>query len=131
MIQKNDIISTLNDWNYWNRNFSNTQKRQFYEDYSGQTEYLTSELAYLLDYEFEDINIPFFHSKDGYFGQWARPDMNQFRYYMRYIYENQDEARQKGLNASKKVHEQWTWEHAAKIAVKEIEHLIKREGLPK
>jgi hypothetical protein len=32
MIQKNDIISTLNDWNYWNRNFSNTQKRQFYED---------------------------------------------------------------------------------------------------
>ena len=100
-------------------------------NYSGQTEYLTSELAYLLDYEFEDINIPFFHSKDGYFGQWARPDMNQFRYYMRYIYENQDEARQKGLNASKKVHEQWTWEHAAKIAVKEIEHLIKREGLPK
>lgn len=95
-------------------------------NYSGQTEYLTKEMAYLLDYEFEDINIPFFASKDGYYGQWARPDMNQFRYYLRYIYENQEEARQKGLNAAKNVHENWTWEHAAKIAVHEIEHLLKQ-----
>jgi len=95
-------------------------------NYSGQTEYLTPELAYLLDYEFEDITIPFFHSKDNYFGQWARPDMNQFRHYMRYIYENQEEARQKGLNASKRIHEQWTWEHAAKIAVREIEDVLKQ-----
>jgi tetratricopeptide (TPR) repeat protein/glycosyltransferase involved in cell wall biosynthesis len=95
-------------------------------NYSGQTEYLTEEMAYLLDYEFEDINIPFFLSKDNYYGKWARPDMNQFRYYLRYIYENQDEARQKGLNAAKLVHEQWTWEHAAKIAVNEIEQLLQQ-----
>ena len=93
-------------------------------NYSGQTEYLTKEMAYLLDYEFEDINIPFFASKDGYYGQWARPDMDQFRYYLRYIYENQEEARQKGLDAAKCVHENWTWEHAAKIAVREIEYLL-------
>jgi len=94
-------------------------------NYSGQTEYLTKEMAYLLDYEFEDIQIPFFLSKDGYYGQWARPDMDQFRYYLRYIYENQDEARQKGLNAAKLVHENWTWEHAAKIATHEIEQILK------
>jgi len=95
-------------------------------NYSGQTEYLTKEMAYLLDYEFEDINIPFFLSKDNYYGQWAKPDMNQFRYYLRYIYENQEEARQKGLNAAKLVHDQWTWEHAAKIAVNEIEQLLQQ-----
>jgi len=94
-------------------------------NYSGQTEYLTREMAYLLDYDFEDIKIPFFLSKDGYYGQWARPDMNQFRYYLRYIYENQEEARQKGLHAAKLVHEKWTWKHAAEIAVKEIEQLLK------
>ena len=32
MIQKNDIISTLNDWNYWNRDFTSTQKRTYYEE---------------------------------------------------------------------------------------------------
>ncbi|ETR72809.1 MAG: hypothetical protein OMM_01428 [Candidatus Magnetoglobus multicellularis str. Araruama] len=97
-------------------------------NYSGQTEYLTEEMAYLLDYTLEDIQIPFFEAKDGNFGQWARPDMNQFRYYLRYIYENQDEARHKGLFASQRVHENWTWEHAAKIAVKEIEDLLHIHG---
>ena len=93
-------------------------------NYSGQTEYLTEEMAYLLDYDYEDIQTPFFISKDGYYGQWARPDMNQFRYYLRYIYENQAEARQKGLNAAKIVHDNWTWEHAALVAVREIERVM-------
>ena len=95
-------------------------------NYSGQTEYLTEEMAYLLDYDYEDIKIPFFISKDGYYGQWARPDMKQFRYYLRYIYENQDEARQKGLHAAKLVHDNWTWEHAARIAVREIEQTLEQ-----
>jgi tetratricopeptide (TPR) repeat protein/glycosyltransferase involved in cell wall biosynthesis len=92
--------------------------------YSGQTEYLTDEMAYLLDYTLEDIKIPFFESKDNDYGQWAKPDMEQFRYYLRYIYEHQDEAKQKGLNASKMIHDKWTWGHAADIAVKEIEALL-------
>jgi len=93
--------------------------------YSGQTEFLTPEMAYLLDYTLTDIPIPFFLSKDNDYGQWAQPDMQQFRYYMRYIYENQDEAKQKGLNAARIVHEKWTWKHAAKKAVLEIEEFLK------
>ena len=92
--------------------------------YSGPTEFLTKEMAYLLDYTLEDIKIPFFLSEDEDYGQWAKPDMAQFRYYLRYIYENQDEARQKGLDASKMIHDKWTWAHAADIAAREIEAIL-------
>ncbi|MBF0450623.1 MAG: tetratricopeptide repeat protein [Candidatus Magnetomorum sp.] len=94
-------------------------------NYSGQTEYLTKEMAYLLDYTLEDIKIPFFESKDENYGQWAKPDMEQFRYYLRYIYEHQKEAKEKGLNASKMIHEKWTWAHAAEIAVQEIKKILR------
>ncbi|KPA09897.1 hypothetical protein MHK_009899, partial [Candidatus Magnetomorum sp. HK-1] len=32
--------------------------------------------------------------------------------------------KQKGLAASKMIHENWTWEHAAKIAAQEIGNLL-------
>lgn len=45
--------------------------------------------------------------------RWADPDIEDLQYKMRYVFENRLEAKQKGLDASDYVLNNWTWEHAA------------------
>jgi hypothetical protein len=45
--------------------------------------------------------------------QWADPDVNSLASLMRHVYENNDEARAKGLRASISARENWTWLNAA------------------
>lgn len=94
-------------------------------NFSGQTEYLTEQNAFLLNYELEDINIPFFKAADGNYGQWAKPDFNHLKYLMRYVFEHPEEAKQKGLFAAQDMLKNWTWDHAAQKALKAIELLEK------
>ena len=49
---------------------------------------------------------------DGF--QWSDPDTEHLQYQLRYVYENREEARQKGLLAAEYVRNNWTWLHAAK-----------------
>ncbi|MEY3220688.1 MAG: hypothetical protein RIT27_2045 [Pseudomonadota bacterium] len=86
-------------------------------NYSGQTEYLTEQNAFLLNYALEDIKIPFFKAADGYYGQWAKPDFNHLKYLMRYVFEHPDEAKQRGLFAAQDMLQNWTWQHAAQKAL--------------
>lgn len=44
---------------------------------------------------------------------WANPDLGHLRHLMRHVYENRDEARAKGLRASKDVLGSLTWHNAA------------------
>lgn len=44
--------------------------------------------------------------------RWAEADIDHLRYLMRYVYEHQAEAREKGLRAAAEVHQRWTWERA-------------------
>jgi len=94
-------------------------------NFSGQTEYLTEQNSFLLNYELEDIIIPFFKAADGYYGQWAKPDISHLKYLMRYVFEHPKEAKQKGLFAAQDMLQNWTWEHAAQKALKAIELLKK------
>jgi len=93
-------------------------------NYSGQTEFINDKNAYTLDYTLEDIKTPYFYSKNKYYGKWAKPDIDHFRYLMRYIFENQDEAKNKGLFASKDILENWTWNKSAKRAYNELLKLL-------
>ncbi|CAN2041792.1 protein O-GlcNAc transferase [Candidatus Magnetomoraceae bacterium gMMP-15] len=86
-------------------------------NYSGQTEYVNENNAYLLDFTLEDIKRPCILSKHETYGQWARPDINHLKYLMRYVYEHQNEAMEKGSYASQDVLINWTWKKAAEIAL--------------
>ncbi|UCC65786.1 MAG: glycosyltransferase [Anaerolineae bacterium] len=44
---------------------------------------------------------------------WADPDYEHLRYLMRYVFEHQDKAREKGHQAAKEVAHKWTWQQAA------------------
>ena len=86
-------------------------------DYSAHTEFATPDNAYLVKVEkMMEVNDPvWFHPHINY-GQWAQPDLDHLKQLMRHVYENRDEARQKGLNARKSVVENWTWAHSAATA---------------
>ncbi len=89
-------------------------------NYSGPTEFITEENCYLLDYQLEDIKDLYFNWTDFGTGKWAQPDMEQLKFYMRYIYENRDEAIKKGKFARQQMVEKWNWQNAANIALKLI-----------
>jgi GT2 family glycosyltransferase len=45
---------------------------------------------------------------------WAEPDAEHFRHLLRHLYENQDEARLRGLEAARTIAAGWTWDHTAR-----------------
>ncbi len=53
----------------------------------------------------------------------ARIDVSELMYWMRHIYENQEEAREKGKKASKWMHKEWNWDTCAK----EVLDILRRE----
>ncbi|MDD6481305.1 MAG: glycosyltransferase [Lachnospiraceae bacterium] len=46
--------------------------------------------------------------------QWADPSEEHLMHQMRYVFEHQDEAAEKGRKAAEEVQSKWTWENAAK-----------------
>jgi hypothetical protein len=50
-------------------------------------------------------------------GTWANPDVMHLRHLMRHVYENREEAKEKGKIASKHILSNFTWDHAAKKAL--------------
>lgn len=90
-------------------------------NWSGNTEFMNEKNAYMLKYD------KLVKAEDPIFGQfleqgkWAEPSKKHLKELMRYVYENQREARKKGQKASKEVRKGWSWEKAAKKAKKELE----------
>ncbi|MBK9272867.1 MAG: glycosyltransferase family 4 protein [Saprospiraceae bacterium] len=85
-------------------------------NYSGLEEIADSEYAYPLE--------PISYSKGvnphalEQPGNWANIDIQELMYWMRYVYEHQDEAREKGKRASKHINTHHTWEACAKDMIK-------------
>lgn len=53
--------------------------------------------------------------------RWAEPSYRDLRRLMRHVYQNQEEARAKGSEASAYVLGNWTWQHAAAKIMKRLE----------
>ena len=53
----------------------------------------------------------------------ARLDVRELMYYMRYVYEHQDEALEKGKLASEWIHKDWSWDSCAKDLLEKVEKL--------
>jgi glycosyltransferase involved in cell wall biosynthesis len=90
-------------------------------DWSGNTEFMNKNNSYLVKVkELIQAEDPIF----GHYlkqGRWAKPSIAHLVELMRYIFDNQEEARKKGQKAAMEVAEKWSWEQAAKKARKELE----------
>lgn len=95
-------------------------------NHSAHTDYANEKNAYLLN-DFK--MIPAIHPRQlaqAYlqFGKWAEPSVKELREKMRYVFDNQDEAKKVGQKAAKDM-KKWTWNEAAKKAIKHLEKVIK------
>lgn len=57
-------------------------------------------------------------------GSWAYPNIKEIMYWMRHVYENQTEARQKGMEASKVINTEHTWEKCSQDMVRLLKDVI-------
>jgi glycosyltransferase involved in cell wall biosynthesis len=62
--------------------------------YSGNTDFMTPANSYLVKYNMTEIKRDFEYYKKGYF--WADPDLDHAAELMRFVYENQEAAKEVG-----------------------------------
>jgi glycosyltransferase involved in cell wall biosynthesis len=87
-------------------------------NWSGLTEISNPKISYPIDpiaIDFPDIRGP------EQPGMMARINVKELMYQMRYVYEHPMEARKKGKEASKFVHENYSWDACAKDLYKKLE----------
>ena len=77
--------------------------------YSAITDFANNSNAYIIEHTMEDMADDM--------GQWANPDEKHLRHLMRHVYENREEAKEKGKRASEDILGNFTWDHAAKKAL--------------
>jgi glycosyltransferase involved in cell wall biosynthesis len=86
-------------------------------DYSAPAEYLSDDCAYLIPVEkLVPVRDHYFFPSGDALGVWAQPDAGRLRGLMRHVYENPEEAREKGRRARALVCARLTWDHAAATA---------------
>jgi glycosyltransferase involved in cell wall biosynthesis len=78
-------------------------------NWSGPVEYANNDVAYMLDYEMTPASIFTNQLYKEDCGNWAEPNYNQLVSLLKYCYENQNEAKEKGKKAAKYAKENWTW----------------------
>jgi glycosyltransferase involved in cell wall biosynthesis len=85
--------------------------------YSAPLDYLDRDCAYLIEVEkMVPVDDPFFFPVNYGLGEWAQPDISSLRQLMRHVFENQDEARAKGMRGRERVCQRLTWDHAVDTA---------------
>jgi glycosyltransferase involved in cell wall biosynthesis len=85
--------------------------------YSAPLDYLNDDIAYLIPVKrLVAVRDRQFFPAGRALGKWAEPDLASLRKHMRHVYENRDEAREKGRRARAEVCARWTWDHAATTA---------------
>lgn len=84
-------------------------------NWSGHTEFCNNDNCYLIN-NYKLVDAPK-QTYEHLIGQWAEPDIEELKHLMRYVYENREAAKQKGLAASKDMRENWTWDKAAQKAL--------------
>lgn len=91
--------------------------------FGGSSEYAKEDNSYLVNYTLTPVHgmpwSPWYNGTQ----LWAEPDVYGASKFMRYIYENQDKSKEKGLRLKKYISENFTWEQVGKKLIKEIEEL--------
>ncbi len=80
-------------------------------NWSAQTDFFNQDVGFPIDVKRlidAEAKCPYY---DGF--QWADPDEEHLSYLMRYVFEHQEEAKEKGMHASEVALNSWTWDNAA------------------
>ena len=90
-------------------------------NWSAQTEFINDNNAYLLRVS----KLIDAKAKCSYYNgfQWAEPDDEQLMHLMRHVYENREEAEEKGLFASRDVLSKWTWQRSAEKIIQRLDDI--------
>jgi len=83
-------------------------------NYSAMTEFCNEDTTYFVNHELKEMPDDWNGLKNP--GMWAIADKAHLKHLMRHIYENREEAKEKGLKASKHILENFTWGMAAQKA---------------
>lgn len=99
--------------------------------YSGNSDFMTAENSYPVDFALREIVLEDHRYQPGYEhiyapGQiWAEPDVEQAAGFMRAVYENQEEARQKGERARRDMAAQYSREAQAAFIEQRLTAILK------
>lgn len=86
-------------------------------NYSAPVDYLDDDIAYLIPVaKLVSVRDRNFFPSGRALGKWAQPDAKSLRRIMRHVFENPEEAREKGRLARQAVCDRWTWAEAVKTA---------------
>jgi glycosyltransferase involved in cell wall biosynthesis len=100
-------------------------------DYSGVQEYANAANAFLIPVQaMEPVADAEFYDPSFDWGSWALPDDAALRRLMRYVVENPGEARRRGEVARSDATTRWTWDNAARLAMRHIAELREGSGKP-
>jgi len=91
--------------------------------FGGSTEYAKEDNSFLVDYNLTPVyGMPWTRWYQGT-QCWAEPNIVDGANKMKYVYENYEEAKAKGLKLQQYISENFTWEVIANKIIKEIEEL--------
>lgn len=98
-------------------------------NWGGQTDFVNEDNGYLVNYELETTGASFNESIAPHYNQiftdnmtWANPSIDHLQERMREAYENQEQAKAKGLQGRKDM-EQMSWTHSALSIKKALKNL--------
>ncbi|HIE29261.1 TPA: glycosyltransferase [Candidatus Poribacteria bacterium] len=96
--------------------------------WGGPVDFCTRQNSFLLDYTF----APAYNELRGFTlpenALWAKPDKEQLRNYMRYVFEHQEVTKEMGLAAHEEITKNWTWIKAAQKAAQSIREIAISPG---
>lgn len=94
--------------------------------WSGPMDYINKEDTLILDYKmtraypFDDIYHNDFASGENS-GDWAEPNFEQLKHYMRWCYDNRKKAKEMGKKAAKRIAKDWQWSQKVKELISIID----------
>lgn len=89
-------------------------------NYSGHLAYSNASNSYLIEVEkMCPVVDPHFFSTDTEWGHWAQPSVAHLRHLMRHVFENKEEARERG-RAARTDALSWSWDRSADCAVSKL-----------
>ncbi|NJN72016.1 MAG: FkbM family methyltransferase [Limnothrix sp. RL_2_0] len=100
-------------------------------NYSAVTEYSDESNAIFIDYDIapiQDFDLKGFIRTDKNYGTWAQPNTSDLRKKMRYVYENYKVLKQKFIDSSAQVREEWSWEVSAKKMLAVVQDILVKEA---
>lgn len=96
-----------------------------FPNHTGMIDFANEDYSYIIK-GWEEKKAVRFPKEWGDVGNWFDPSYNELKDLMKYVFEHQDEAYEKGIKASEWVRNNWTYEHSAKKLIEVLSRFERR-----